>query len=126
MKLSDAEWTVMTVLWRKAPSSAREVLEAVEAETEWAYTTVKSLLARLVEKGAVRTWKRANTSLFEPLVSRDVARKSAVRSLVERAFDGAFGSLVQHMIKTERLSDTERRRLAEMLADAAREKGSGR
>ena len=126
MKLSDAEWTVMTVLWRKSPSSARDVLEAVEGDTQWAYTTVKSLLARLVEKGAVRTWKRTNTSLFEPLVSQDVARKSAVRSLVERAFDGAFGSLMQHMIKTERLSDVERRRLVEMLADVEREKGRGR
>lgn len=126
MKLSDAEWTVMTVLWRKSPASAREVLEAVEGETKWAYTTVKSLLARLIEKGAVRAWKRANTSLFEPLVSRDAARKSAVRSLVERAFDGAFGSLVQHMIKTERLSEAERRRLAEMLADADRGTGRGR
>jgi BlaI family penicillinase repressor len=123
VKLSDAEWTVMSVVWRDAPVSARDVLEAVSHETGWAYTTVKTLLARLVEKGVLRTRKRANTNLFEPLISREQARKSALRSLVERAFDGTFGSLVQHMIATERLSDSDRRRLAAMLAESDREKG---
>ena len=52
MRLNDSEWKVMQALWGRHPATARDVLEQVERETAWAYTTVKTLLARLVEKGA--------------------------------------------------------------------------
>ncbi len=115
MKLSDAEWTVINVVWERSVASARDVLEQTEAETGWAYTTVKTILSRLVEKGALRVRKRANTSLYEPLVSRKAARRSAVRSLLDRAFDGAFGGLLQHLVTDEKLSKKDREELKAML-----------
>ncbi len=115
MKLSDTEWTVINVVWERSPASARDVLELTEAETGWAYTTVKTLLSRLVEKGALRMRKRANTSLYEPLVSRKDARRSAVRSLLDRAFDGTFGGLLQHLVTDEKLSKKDRDKLKAML-----------
>jgi BlaI family transcriptional regulator, penicillinase repressor len=121
LKLSDAEWTVMQAVWAHSPASGRDVLERVETETGWAYTTVKSLLARLVEKGALAERKRANTSFYEPRVTRDEARRSALHSLVEKAFDGTFGSLVQHLLVEEKLGRKEREKLARMLADVERE-----
>jgi BlaI family penicillinase repressor len=117
MKLSDAEWTVINVVWEHSPATARDVLEQTEAETGWAYTTVKTLLGRLVEKGALRMRKRANTSLYEPLVSRKDARRSAVRSLLDRAFDGAFGSLLQHLVADEKLSKKDREKLLAMMQE---------
>lgn len=117
MKLSDAEWTVMNEVWRQSPVKTRDVLEAVEGETGWAYTTVKTILTRLVDKGALHMRMRANTSLFEPRISREKARRSAVKSLLERAFDGTFGSLVQHMMTEERLSAGDRKKLSTMLAE---------
>lgn len=126
MKLSEAEWTVMNAVWKRSPASARDVLETIESETGWAYTTVKTMLTRLVEKGALKTHKRANTGLFEPTVSRSQARRSAVRSLLEKAFDGTFGSLVQHMITQEKLSAKERKKLAAMLTELEEEGGERR
>ena len=123
MKLSDTEWTVMNEVWRRSPVSARDVLEAVEGDTEWAYTTVKTILSRLVDKGALHVRKRANTSLFQPRISREKARRSAVKSLLEKAFDGTFGSLVQHMMTEERLSARDRKKLAAMLAELRRSGG---
>src|SRR6478735_8036486 len=117
MKLNDSEWTAMQAVWEASPISARDVHDRVSAETGWAYTTLKTVLARLVEKGALREKKRGNTSFYEPLVTRDAARRAAVRSLLDRAFDGTFGALVQHMAASERLTDKERRKLAQMLAD---------
>lgn len=125
MKLNDSEWTVMTALWDGAPASAREVLQRVERDTDWSYSTVKTVLARLVEKGAVREEKRGNTSLFEPRVSRVAARREAVRSLLDKAFDGTFGALVQHMVASERLNKRERAKLARLLIEHDREKGNG-
>ena len=121
LKLSDAEWTVMRAVWARTPASARDVLEHAEAETEWAYTTVKTLLARLVEKGALSMRMRGNVSLYEPRVTMRQARIAALRSLVDRAFDGTFGTLLQHLIAEEKLSSRDRAALARMIEDVDRE-----
>lgn len=115
MKLSDAEWTVMNAVWEGAPASVRDVLERTEPETGWAYSTVKTLLERLADKGALEVRKRGNTSYYEPLVTRPEARRSALRLLLDKAFDGAFGSLLQHMVAEEKLSKRDRRELSSML-----------
>lgn len=115
MKLNNSEWTVMSAIWQRSPASARDVLEQVEEETGWAYSTAKTVLVRLVEKGALRVRMRANTSLYEPLITRQHARKSAVHSLLDKAFDGAFGPLLQHLISEERLTPQDRAKLTEML-----------
>jgi predicted transcriptional regulator len=126
MKLSDAEWTVMNAAWEAGPASAREILARVAPETGWAYTTVKTLLDRLVEKGALGVDRRARSSLYAPRVSRGQARRQAVRSLLDRAFDGTFGSLVQHLVEEERLSPRERAAVARLAAGRERQGGRRR
>lgn len=115
MRLSDAEWTVMQAVWNRAPASARDVLDEVGEQTGWAYTTVKTLLARLVEKGALSEGRQANVNIYEPRITRNEARGSALRSLLDRAFDGTFGSLFQHLITEERLSARDVKTLERML-----------
>jgi BlaI family transcriptional regulator, penicillinase repressor len=95
----------------------------VYAETGWAYTTAKTVLDRLVEKGVLRVDKRGNTSYYEPLVSCREARHSAVRALLDRAFDGTVGSLLHHLVSEERLSRRDREQLAAMLDQLDRPKG---
>lgn len=110
----------MQVLWRAAPGSARDVHDALVGSTAWAYTTVKTMLDRLVEKGALRTRMRGNQTLYTPAVSQQSARRSAVRALLERAFDGKLGGLVAHMADDERLSTRERAELESLLAKLER------
>jgi BlaI family penicillinase repressor len=117
MRLSDAEWTVMRAVWNRAPASARDILDDVGEETGWAYTTVKTLLARLVEKGAVGEGRQGNVNIYEPRITRNEARGSALRSLLDRAFDGTFGTLVQHLITEERLSPRDVKTLERMLQE---------
>ena len=105
----------MNALWAHSPASARDVVAHLPKGNEWAYTTVKTMLDRLVEKGIVAVQKQANAGVYTPRLSREDARSSAVQSLVERAFDGAFGSLVQHFVKAERLSARERAALKALL-----------
>src|SRR4051812_43864243 len=123
MQLSDAEWKVMNAVWEKQTASARDVLECLEDETGWAYTTVKTMLARLVEKGALKVRLRANTSLYEPILTRRQARRSAVRALATRAFDGAFGPLL-HFLVSEQLSPRQREELLRLLKQQADKPGS--
>ena len=107
MKLSDAEWRVMKVVWERADASSRDVLDALAADTAWAYTTVKTLLTRLETKGAVTARLVGQTARYRPAVSRDEARGSALQSLVDRAFEGTLGTLLHHMVDRERLSSAD-------------------
>ena len=120
MKLTDSEWTIMTAVWERSPATVRDVLERIEPETGWAYSTVKTIMERLVEKKALRVRKRANAGLFEPLITRRDARRAAIRQLLEKAFDGGLGSLVQHLFVEEKLSPGDRRELARKLAQLER------
>lgn len=119
MPFSDAEWMVMNALWEESPATAREVLGRVREETGWSYSTVRTLLARLIEKQAVRSRLRGNTLVYQPRVSRRKARRSEVRSLLDRAFDGTFGTLVHHLIAEEKLSSGERKEILRLLRKAS-------
>ncbi len=114
MRLSDAEWTVMQVVWQRGHATARDVLDSAGAETGWAYTTVKTVLARLTEKGALSARMDGRTSVYTPQVSQSEARRTAVRSLIEKAFGGAVSPLLQFLDEGS-LSDPERARLRDLL-----------
>jgi BlaI family penicillinase repressor len=116
MNLTETEWRVMNVVWRKHPVSARDVLEETDGDTKWAYTTVKTILDRLVDKGALKTRIRANTNLYDPLITQKDARHTAVKSIMDRAFDGAFGPLVHFLVNEEKLSEKELEELRKLLA----------
>ena len=123
MHITEAEWKVMNAVWENSPASARDVLEALEQETDWAYTTVKTILNRLVEKGALTMRRRANTNLYDAAISRREARTLEVRSLLNRAFEGAFGPLVHFLLDEGDLSDGDRDALRRKLDELADEGG---
>ena len=115
MKLSEAEWQIMNALWKRFPATARDLTEYLPKETNWAYTTVKTMLTRLVQKNAVSERKRGNISVYEPLVSKSKARKKAVKSLLNQAFDGTIGPLMHFIVEEEKLSKKQREDLINLL-----------
>jgi len=115
MNLTSAEWRVMNALWQDWPATAREIEARLSDEVDWAYTTLRSVLARLEEKGAVKEYKRSNVSFYEPILTRRKARMAALRSVVSEAFEGAFGPLVHFLVEEEALSEEERRKLMDAL-----------
>ena len=125
MQFSDGEWKVMNAVWAAHPASVRDVFETLEDETHWAYSTVRTVLSRLADKGALSTRKRANTSLYEPLVSRGEARRSAFRALLDKAFDGTFGSLAHHLIEDGKLSRPEKDELRALILESESDRADG-
>jgi BlaI family penicillinase repressor len=123
MKLTEAEWQIMNALWQKHPATAREIMDRLPVAVQWAYTTIKTMLTRLVEKKAVSETKQGNTSVYDPLVSQQKARLSAFRSLLDQAFDGAIGPLVHFLAEEKQLTAKEREELAKILESEAEEKG---
>ena len=123
MRLTDAEWQIMNALWKRYPATAREIAENLADETQWAYTTIKTLLARLAAKNAVSEQKRGNTSVYEPLVSLKKARRTALRTFLNQGFDGAVEPLLNFLAEERKLTDKQRRELAKILQNDEARKG---
>jgi len=111
---SDAEWKVLHALWRRGKATSRELLGDLSAE-DWAYTTLKTMLTRMEEKGFVRSKPMRNAAQYEPLLTRGEAQRSALRTLIERVFEGASGPLLAHLAEEERLSEDDRAALEKRL-----------
>jgi BlaI family penicillinase repressor len=117
MKLTQAEWQIMKALWKEHPATARQIMAGLPKGVSWAYTTIKTMLSRLVEKNAVTERKSGNTSLYEPLLSQRKARLSAFTSMLDQAFDGATGPLVHFLLDEKKLSRKQKRELIEKLKE---------
>jgi BlaI family penicillinase repressor len=115
MRLTQAEWQIMKALWKKHPATARQIMARLPKGVSWAYTTIKTMLSRLVEKSAVSEQKEGNTSMYEPLLSQRKARLSAFASMLDQAFDGATGPLVHFLLEEKQLSPKQKRELIERL-----------
>ena len=117
MKLTESEWQIMNALWAHHPATARELTEYLPDHVNWAYTTIKTMLTRLVVKKAVSERKRRNTSVYEPLVSQTRARGSALQSLIHQAFGGSVEPLVHSLLDDQKLSKKEREKLIKLIQE---------
>jgi BlaI family penicillinase repressor len=120
MKLSESEWKIMNALWKKHPATAREIIDRMEGKVDWAYTTVKTMLTRLVAKQAVTETKRGNASHYAPRVERQHAQRNALQTVYERVLDGTAAPLMSFLIEEKKISKKEREELIRMLQQADR------
>ncbi|MFD0697397.1 penicillinase repressor BlaI [Paenibacillus sp. GCM10027628] len=118
--ISDAEWEVMKVLWAKSPRTANEVIEALEAQTDWKPKTVRTLLNRLAQKQAISYSQENRIYAYFPLVSEDECVKSETESFLKRIYGGAFKPLLVNFLKEEQLSPEEIKELKNILDDKAK------
>jgi BlaI family penicillinase repressor len=124
MKFTEPEWQLMNALWKHHPATARELIEYLPSDVQWAYTTVKTMLTRLVAKKAVSERKRGNTSVYEPLITKQKARGSALSTLLNQAFDGAVEPMLNFMVRDRNLSEKQRRELIQFLQEEDKKKGN--
>ena len=120
MQISEAESQVMEVLWQRHPQAAEEVVAAVQQTQEWQEPTIKTLLNRLLNKGAISAERDGRRYLYSPLLQREDWFLEQSSGLLERLFDGRVAPLVAHFSQHRRLSQkdvAELRRLIEELDD---------
>ena len=103
-RISDAEHAVMEVLWRDAPLGAAEVAERIDPDRGWSIRTIKTMLSRLLAKGALVHEEEGRRYLYRPAIAREdfVARES--RRLLDRMFGGSVTPLVAHLAERDSLS----------------------
>ena len=114
--ISDSEWTLMEALWDSSPQTASEVTKALRASTNWAENTVRTLLMRLVEKGALKTSENASgTRTYLPAVKREACVRAEGESFMQRMFGGAAKPLLVHFAQNTKLSPEEIKELKKLL-----------
>ena len=117
-RISEAEWEVMKVLWQRHPMSATEVWGALGDERDWTERTVKTLLSRLVQKGALEFEQEGRRYLYSPCIERDEAIDDASRSFLDRVFGGSVSPMVSWFVRSGNLSPEDREALRRALDEA--------
>ena len=104
MRISTAESLVMEALWKRQPLTAEELFAELGAAQGWAEGTLKTLIGRLLKKGAVSAEKDGRRYLYRPLVAREDYVAAESQGLLDRLFEGRLAPLVSHFSERQRLS----------------------
>lgn len=116
--LTEAELRLMKVLWESGPSTVGEVLDALPNRVSLAYSTVRTTLRILEQKGYVSHEKNGRAFVYHPLVDRTDARRSAVRYVVSRFFNDSPELLVLNVLESEELDEGDMKRLKKLIEDS--------
>lgn len=120
MQLPDSEFAVIEALWAAAPQTAEDLIARLSESRGWQASTVKTLLARLVKKGALRFERDGRRFLYWPSWERDAYVLKASRTLLDTLFAGRLTPLVAHLSRHRSLSEADRKALAQLLQDIER------
>ena len=121
VEMTEAEWTIMEVVWEHQPCAAGTVQEVLTSSKDWSYATVKLTMDRMVKKGFLEVRKVRNLQLFSASIDKVAARQSELRRMLNRAFDGALTPMMQFLVDHEGISSEDARLLRELADKAERE-----
>lgn len=105
--LTATELEMMNVLWRLAPCSVHQVMEALRPERQLAYTSVSTIVRILEQKGYVRSRKEGRGHLYEPTIPKEAYQVASLQHLVSNVFDGTPTLLVQRLVDSDQLDAEE-------------------
>lgn len=115
--ISEAESVVMEALWAASPKTAEEVAAAIARERDWQEATVKTLLNRLLKKGAVRAEKDGRRYLYSPVLKREQWLHGESKGFLDRMFDGQLAPLVAHFSRHRKLGKRDLEELKKLIRE---------
>lgn len=105
INITEAEWTIMRILWSRHPLTLKEIVALVDED--WTYTTTRTLVSRLEKKNALKADKTEAVFKYTPAVNEESCKMSEAQSLLNRVFDNSVSSLVMSLVSSENLSKKE-------------------
>jgi predicted transcriptional regulator len=120
--ISDAESLVMEVLWRGQQMHADEVVSALATQHGWQETTVKTLLNRLLKKGAISAEKDGRRYLYSAVLKREQWVAVESKSMIDRLFGGRVAPLVAHFGKHRKMSKADLDELKRLIEELDNER----
>jgi BlaI family penicillinase repressor len=117
LRISDAEWDVMEPIWAAGACTAADIIRELRATHDWNHSTIRTLLARLVEKRALAYDVDGSRYIYRAAVSRRQCVRQEGRSFLEKAFGGDVAALVAHFVAEASLDRDQIERLRQLLAE---------
>ena len=115
-RVSDAEWQVMRVIWSQTGAcSAQTVIDILATPNDWSTATIKTLLNRLVKKGALRFEKSGKAYRYSATFTESEGRTVETKSFLDRVFDGSLSPLIAHFSQARKLSKKDIEELETLL-----------
>jgi len=115
-ELTETEWAIIKAVWELQPCPAPTVQEYLAGSRAWTYSTVRTLLDRMVGKGLLTAEKLRNLTLYRAAVTREQAQMGELRYALKHAFDGAMTPLVQCLLESEKISTHQLDQLEALIA----------
>lgn len=112
---SESEWAILETVWALEPCTAPAVQEHLQDSRGWAYTTVKTMMDRMVKKGLLQAEKIRTLYFYRAAVTRAQASRSEIFKTLGRVFDGTLTPMLQFLIANEEISDAELDELERMI-----------
>src|SRR5436190_22888572 len=115
VELTEAEWKIIRAVWENEPCAAPTIQEKLHKQTAWTYSTVRTLMDRMVAKGLLRAEKVRNLTLYKSAVTRAQAQRGELLYALKHAFNGALTPMVQCLLETNDLSAGELAKLESLI-----------
>ena len=126
IELTEAEWTIIKSVWENEPCTAPAIQEKLFRRTEWTYSTVRTLMDRMVAKGLLEADKEKNITLYHAAVTQAQAQRGELLYALKHAFNGALTPMVQCLLDTKDVSRDELGQIKRLIADHEQNRGTGK
>ena len=107
VELTEAEWPVIKVVWDTEPCTATAVREQLAKATGWTYSTVRTLMDRMVAKGVLTARREGKLTIYQSAVTRRQAQRGELFYALKHAFNGALAPMVQCLLESKDLDEAE-------------------
>ena len=107
MEIFKSEWAVLQTVWKLQPCPAPTVQQALQKTKKWTYSTVKTIMDRMVKKGLLKKKKLCNLYLYESKITPIQAQKGEITKTLKRAFNGTLTPMMQFLLEHEELSEQD-------------------
>jgi BlaI family penicillinase repressor len=121
-RVSEAEWEVMKAVWKKSPCSAQDIIDALPRALDWNPATVKTLLNRLIRKGALQFKKNGKAYVYSPAFTEHEFRETEAHSFLHRIFDGGLSPMFAHFVRSHPLSQEDLAELEKLVREGRKGK----
>jgi len=122
LELTEAEWGIIKAIWDAEPCTAPDVRQRLAKKTKWTYSTVRTLMDRMVSKGLLTAEKIRNITLYRSAITQQQAQRSELLYALKHAFNGALTPMLQCLLDTGNLSEAELDEIESLIK--ARKKGA--
>jgi BlaI family penicillinase repressor len=107
VELTEAEWSVIKAIWENEPCTAPAIQEKLFQPTGWTYSTVRTLMDRMVAKRVLKARKEGKLTIYTSAVTRAQAQRGELFYALKHAFNGALTPMVQCLLESRDLNADE-------------------